>query len=113
MSLVLQNCETLNHVLELPHIARPVVSLEGCNRGPCQLQEWPSGPDTTFLEKGHREVADFLPPFAKRRYVDFDYLKTIVKILSEQSLGDALGQQAVRCCYHARGRGQLLVPAHL
>ena len=83
-------------VLELAHVARPVVGEESIERGRRQR----AGPAvvgrTAAPHEGVSEREHVLAPLAQRGHLDGEHLEPEVEILAEGALAHHLGQVAVR-----------------
>src|SRR3954451_3455956 len=91
-------------VQQLPHVARPAVSLECAERifGELQLA-------AGATEKVSHERLDVLRPLPKRRDVQVDDAQPIQKVLAELAGGNQLVEIAVRCRHYANVEARLRV----
>jgi hypothetical protein len=86
--------DSRHHVLELAHVAGPVVLLEAFDRRRLDRLVAEAGLGGDAQEVAH-EVADVLEPLAQRRQAQRHDVEAIVEVLAEQALLDLRLELAV------------------
>ena len=88
--------EALHLVLQLAHVARPVVGLEELHRLLREARRGLAELGRVALEEVLGEERDVLAALAQRRHADGEDLEAVVEVLAEAPLGDLLLEVAVR-----------------
>ena len=76
----------LEHVLELPHVARPVVGDERVHHAPGDLLDAPAQVLLSPLDEGPGDQRDVLPPLAQGRDLDREDAQAVVEVAPEAPL---------------------------
>src|SRR5262249_61166354 len=82
----------LDHVLQLAHVPRPPIRLQGVERVGLETGH---AIQAVLLQEALREKADVSGPVTEWRQADLDDVDAIEQLFSELSLGDGLAQTTV------------------
>ena len=99
--LVGQHDGAVEHVAELPHVARPAV---GEQLGPGRVGQAQVGPAVQAAEMIEEEIdqqADVVAAVAQRRQVQLEHAEPVVQVLAEPLVADVLLQVLIRGGDHA------------
>src|SRR5271170_3051250 len=99
--LRVENQHSLDHILQLAHIARPVILLEHGNRLFPNLDPRPAIFAAKLSQKLPREQRNIFPPLTKRRHEKRDHIQTIEEVLPEVAARDLLLQVFIGRSDHA------------
>ena len=85
----------LHGVLELAHVARPLVAQELIGGARGEARDLALHPQRRVREQHPGERQDVVPALAQRRHVQLDDLEPVVEVLPEGAARDAVGEVAV------------------
>ena len=88
ISAAAQHGDPLHQVLELAHVARPVVAAQDLERGVGDRLDLGAALLVQHLEEVHHEQRDVLAPLAQRRHLDRDHVEPVEEVLAEAPVAD-------------------------
>ena len=106
-----QKCRAFQHILQLPNVARPIVSLQLLEGRLGKMFRRQPIVDRQFVKKVPCEVGDILRPLAQRRRSQRNHVEAIVKVFPKSSRGHFTLKIAIRGGNHTDINGNLLVAA--
>src|SRR6266571_1536463 len=103
---------TLQHILQLPHVAGPGMALQAAHRlrGEAPRAQSVVAPD--LLQQHPRQLGDVLLTLAQGRHADGDDLEPEVEVVAEPAATDQVLQVGVGRGQHAHVDAQLTAAAH-